>query len=186
MIEVEYKYAVDSLETLQADLKRLNAQFVETVHQEDLYFNHARDNFKEKDIAFRVRRCNLKSGSVAWLTYKGPNQDAVGKIRDEHEVRLENWEAADTLQKILAGVGFQPVAPVRKTRERWHLIVSGANVELCLDKVEGLGAFAEIEMLAEDQVQVELAKETIQDLSDQLGLSQPIRTSYLDLLLDLC
>ena len=38
MIEVEYKYAVSSVKTLQADLQRINAKFIETVHQEDLYF----------------------------------------------------------------------------------------------------------------------------------------------------
>ena len=66
MIEVEYKYTVNSLETLQSDLDRLNAEFIETVHQEDLYFDHFLDDFRKKDIAFRIR----KSGSVSWLTYK--------------------------------------------------------------------------------------------------------------------
>ena len=180
MIEVEYKYAVNSVETLQSDLDRLNASFIETVHQEDLYFDHFLDDFRKKDIAFRVR----KSGSVSWLTFKGPNQDAVGKIRDEHEVQLENVQAADVMQKILVGAGFEPVTPVRKSRSRYSLVVDGVKVEFCLDQVEGLGAFAEIEQVVEDQAAVAGAKERIETISKQLGLSDPIRTSYLDLLLE--
>lgn len=178
MIEVEYKYAVNSLETLQSDLDRLNAEFIETVHQEDLYFDHFLDDFRKKDIAFRIR----KSGSVSWLTYKGPNQDAVGKIREEHEVKLENAEAADVMQKILIGSGFRPLAPVRKSRGRYRLMVDSSPVELCLDQVEGLGAFVEIELVVKDQAAVETAKEQIQTIAEQFGLSDPIRTSYLDLL----
>ena len=180
MIEVEYKYAVNSLETLQSELDRLNAKFIETVHQEDFYFDHLLDDFRKKDVAFRIR----KSGSVAWLTYKGPNQDAVGKIRDEHEVQLENAGAADVMQKILVGVGFRAVTPVRKSRKRFSLLVDTTKVEVCLDEVEGLGTFAEIELIVKDEAAVAKAKETIQTISDQLGLSDPIRTSYLDLLLE--
>ena len=183
MIEVEYKYVVKSIESLQADLNRLNAQFLEKVQQDDIYFNHVHDNFKQKDIALRLRECRSTTGSMAWLTYKGPNQDAVGKIREEHEVRLSDDGAAETLQKIFAGVGFQPVAPVRKTRDRYQLTVADSLVEFCLDQVEGLGAFAEIEILVPDQSQVDQAKAAIKKLSDQLGLSKPIRKSYLDLLL---
>lgn len=184
MIEVEYKYAVESIETVKAELERLNATFVETVHQEDVYFDHFHDNFKEKDIAFRIRNCQQPSGSVAWLTYKGPNQDPVGKIREEHEIRLENESDSETLKKILTGVGFQPVVPVRKERGRYRLEADGFSVEFCLDQVEGLGAFAEIEILVKEQSQVEQAKATITKLAQQFALSQPIRTSYLDLLLD--
>jgi adenylate cyclase class 2 len=184
MIEVEYKYAVESVDSLQTMLEQLNAQFVETVRQEDIYFNHRHDNFKQKDIAFRVRQSSRSSGSITWLTYKGPNQDDVGKIREEHEVRLSENETAETLQKILAGVGFQAVSPVRKTRDRYRLTVEGTAVEFCLDQVEGLGAFAEIEVVVEQQVQVASAKKVIQLLANQFGLTQAIRTSYLDLLLD--
>ena len=184
MIEVEYKYSVELIESLQAKLKRLNAQFVETVQQDDIYFNHARDDFKQKDIALRLRECRRETGLEAWLTYKGPNQDAVGKIREEHEIRLTEAGAAETLQKIFAGVGFHPVAPVRKTRDRYQLSVAGADVEFCLDHVEGLGAFAEIEILVKEQSQIDQAKAVIEKLAERLNLSQPIRTSYLDLLME--
>jgi len=192
MIEVEYKYAVESIETVTAELDRLNAAFVETVHQKDVYFDHLHDNFKEKDIAFRIRSCQQPSGSplgspldsITWLTYKGPNQDPIGKIREEHEIRLENESASETLEKILTGVGFRPVVPVQKERGRYRLGADGFQVEFCLDQVEGLGAFAEIEILVEEQSQVEQAKATITRLAQQFGLSQPIRTSYLDLLLE--
>ena len=180
MIEVEYKYAVTSVEALQADLERLNARFIETVHQEDLYFDHFLDDFRKKDIAFRVRT----SGSESWVTFKGPNQDAVGKIRDEHEVKLENPQSAQVMQKILVGAGFRPLTPVRKSRQRYQLTVDGENVEFCLDQVEGLGSFAEIELVVKDRADVAEAKQRILTISEQLGLSQPIRTSYLDLLLE--
>ena len=58
------------------------------------------------------------------------------------------------------------------------------EVEFCLDEVDGLGSFAEIEILVKEQSQVAQAKATITKLAQQFSLSQPIRTSYLDLLLE--
>jgi adenylate cyclase class 2 len=52
-----------------------------------------------------------------------------------------------------------------------------------LDEVEGLGAFVELE-LAADESGLEEAKSRIASLALELGLSDSERRSYLELLLD--
>ena len=50
-----------------------------------------------KTLRFALRQCRRSKLGEAWLTYKGPNQDAVGKIREEHEIRLtEDWSGRNS------------------------------------------------------------------------------------------
>ena len=57
-------------------------------------------------------------------------------------------------------------------------------VEICLDEVGEVGSFVEIELVVEDDGEIESAKQTLLSLAEQVGLSGPIKTSYLGLLLD--
>ncbi len=50
---------------------------------------------------------------------------------------------------------------------------------VALDTVEGLGAYVEVEAIAESLSQVEAARATVQALASQLELNQPEPRSYL-------
>jgi predicted adenylyl cyclase CyaB len=54
-----------------------------------------------------------------------------------------------------------------------------------LDQVDGLGCFAEIERIAADEAQVELAKQAIEELESRLGLEKKESRSYLGMILEL-
>jgi adenylate cyclase class 2 len=56
-------------------------------------------------------------------------------------------------------------------------------VEVCLDEVEGLGKFAELEILAPAS-KLEAARNVLLRLSAELGLTASERRSYLELLLE--
>ena len=177
MYEVELKLRADH-EALRGRLTTAGADRVESRRQVDTYYDAPHRSFAETDEALRIRREEPTNGDdVTKLTYKGPLVEAASKTREEHETVVDDDEA---LQGVLAGLGFEPAATVRK--DRTYFSFEGYTV--VLDAVDGLGEFVEIEREV-PEAEVEAAREEAIDLLEQLGLDpdEQIRTSYLGLLL---
>ena len=177
MYEVELKLRADH-ESLRGRLDNAGADRVEDCRQIDTYYDAPHRSFADTDEALRIRREEPADGdAVTKLTYKGPLVEAASKTRSEHETAVDDDEA---LQGVLAGLGFEPAATVKKDRTYYDF----EGYTLVLDAVEGLGEFVEIEReVAESEI--DAAREEAIDLLKQLGLDpdEQIRTSYLGLLI---
>lgn len=174
-LEIEQKFPVDDADGLLARLKALGANELPVVEQRDTYYNHPSRDFRITDEALRIRR----TGEKAVVTYKGPKLNAVVKTRPEIELPLAEPEAWPAL---LEALGFREVATVCKVRRRFALSRTPFEVELTIDRVEGVGQFAEVEIVA-DEAQMALAQQTIETLAAELGLREPEKRSYLSLLM---
>jgi adenylate cyclase class 2 len=135
----------------------------------DLYFNSPSHDFARSDEALRIR---IKE-TGAYITYKGPKLDSETKSRREVRVRIDDPVA---MESILESVGFSRAAVVRKRRTKYSL----DEAVLCVDDVEGLGAFLEVELAGGADWSAQ--KKTALDIMAKLGISQSIRESYLELL----
>ena len=117
------------------------------------------------------------------VTYKGPKVDASTKTRRELEIQIESGDkGAAAFRELLQALGFKHVADVRKTRHPMEVVWQDRPVDVCLDELEGLGLFLELEIVANES-QMEEAKSTIASLAQELGLTESIRESYLEMLL---
>lgn len=167
-LEIEVKARADDLERVEADLRRMGAQFVAEMHETDTYFNHPSRHFAETDEALRIRVSN----DHFFLTYKGPKIDTQSKTREEIEVSLKNVD--DAIQ-LLMKLGFSPVADVRKVRRLYTL----DEFTICLDTVATVGTFVEVETKGEP---VKELRDAAIAILDNLGLASRERKSYLELL----
>jgi adenylate cyclase class 2 len=172
MIEIEIKARAD-LDALRNRLKQEGAALETTVEQADIYYNAPDRDFGLTDEALRLR----KEGGQVFLTYKGKKLDAKSKTRKEVEVEVADF---NKIEDILLSLGFKITLRVRKVREIYHL--DGAVV--CLDRVDGLGDFVELETLAADESEVEKRRDWLIDVIHRLGVQgELIRESYLEMLL---
>jgi adenylate cyclase class 2 len=167
MIEVEVKARAqkDTAEKIAA----LGATLLKVEHHHDLYFNSPLRDFIVSDEALRIR---IKEEG-ARLTYKGPKLDLETKSRLELTVKIDDPQQ---MGQILSSLGFVLSAQVRKKRTKY----SYGNVVLALDEVEGLGTFLEAE--AEGDLDWEGQKDKVLSVLERLGLTETIRSSYLELL----
>ncbi len=180
MLEVEMKFPAPSLSTLLNQLQAVGALFHETRIEIDEYFNAPDRDFAQTDEALRLRQV----GNRYALTYKGPKRDLQTKTRTEIEVPLVSDAAAvDDLKRLLSHLGYRSVARVRKQRSVYGCEQAGFPVEICLDQVEGVGDYVELEILA-PQEQVDAARQALRRLAESLGLKGCERRSYLELLLE--
>src|SRR5437660_5636997 len=145
MLEVEMKFTDVDHHELERRLAAWGATPGETMDEVDHYFNAPDRDFAKTDEALRVRRI----GSVNLLTYKGPKIDAQTKTRTEIEVPLAaGVQGAEDLGRLLVHLGYKPVATVRKRRTVCHLQREGFYIEVCLDSVNEVGRFVEVEIMA--------------------------------------
>ncbi len=175
-LEIEQKFPIADADGLRSRLKDLSATPLGTVKQEDTYYNHPARDFATTDEALRIRR----SGDQVFLTYKGPKHDTAVKTRPEIELTLvepQSWPS------LLEALGFREVATVAKERSRFGLNRPPFRIEVTIDLVSEVGQFAEVEIVA-DESDAEAAQQAIQQLADELGLADPIRSSYLRMLLN--
>jgi len=181
MIEIEKKFQVANFDAIRSELTEENFDVMKDFPprvQSDEYFNHRQLRFELQDIALRIREVDGRH----ILTFKGPNQDATTKIRTEVEVEFSE-EDAGKMSEMFLGLGMYPVAKVSKTRDTILIRWQGANVEVCLDSVDEVGCFVELEIVAENQEDVPAAKEKLESLAEKFGLKNSTTTSYLEMLL---
>ena len=178
--EVEQKFRVLDLRALEGRLAALGVSVAPAQTEVDQYFAHPSRNFAETDEALRIRR---KGGQVL-ITYKGPRVDRTTKTRQEIELPLgAEEESAAAWVGLLQVLHFTPVAEVFKSRRKAFIPWQGQKVEVSLDEVQGVGTYAELEVMADEHA-IEPAKALIASLAVELNLHENERRSYLQLLLE--
>jgi len=167
VMEIEVKAPIDDGDAVIRKAIALGAKIVNERDQEDLYFAHPVRDFGQTDEALRLR----KDGAKQVMTYKGPKIDKRSKTREEIEFVVPYSD----MRTVLARLGFKESFKVRKHRVELEL----EGVSLCIDEVEGLGSFAELEYEGQD---VETGLKKIESLKKRLSIEGNETRSYLELL----
>lgn len=187
--EVELKFPIADPSAVERRLIALAARFRDPVDQVDRYFAHPARDFARTDEALRLRR----TGDDVAITWKGPRIDTATKTRRELELELaavaaapgRRSNAAATLERwteLLEALGFRRVRDVAKRRRPARVPWQGAEVDVAVDELTGLGTFLELELQA-SQGELPQARGCLESLARELGCTEPERRSYLELLL---
>ena len=167
ILEIEIKARCDDRDELIRRIESAGSVFLESREEVDIYYNHPSRNFAQTDEALRIRAVN----GLCRLTYKGPKVSGRSKARIEHETEVKDFSQ---LRSIIESLGFIVSGTVRKNRSLYAL----DGIEICVDDVDDLGTFAELEKkgLLGQGIEDELY-----ELAAKLGLSRFERRSYLEL-----
>lgn len=180
MLEIELKFRSEDWSRVQTTLAEWGARPLGSQNEADHYFNAPDRDFAQTGEALRIRCVNGKSR----LTYKGPKRAAATKTRLEIEVPLaDGLGPAEDARRLLVALGYRPVAVVTKRRELFALTRGRFDLLVCLDEVESVGRFVELEVLA-DEAAFEEAQAVVLTAAAELGLTVPEKRSYLRMLLE--
>jgi adenylate cyclase class 2 len=177
MIEIEVKLKITDLAVLEKKLLEQGYKLIETLKETDTYFDGGINGIKKSGQALRVRRTfNCVTGKEqSAITFKGEKIDTVSMARLELETAVENGEVTE---RILCALGFYPVQPiVVKIRK----ILRNGDICACLDDVQELGTFLELEIMAESEEARPAALERIAGILNNIGytMDDTTRMSYL-------
>lgn len=178
-IEVKAWITPQALMELRRQLEAEGFEPGRAYRQQDLYYLHPARDFFSTDEALRLRHINDMNSDFheTKLTYKGPSKSTFGQSREELECSVPDGE---TVQAILERLGFQPAAVVTKERTTLHR----QGLTFCLDTVEDLGSFLEIEVLCQAGEE-EQARHRIEEAMAWAAFANPIPepATYLELIL---
>lgn len=161
-IEVELKFPLlnvaHAIETLDRVAKKEKVQ-----HQVDTYYNHPQRDFLTADPVKEWLRIR-ETGKTTLINYKNwhHTKEQHGISCDEYETVVEN---ADTLKEIFVKLQFERICVVDKRRTTWEY----KDVEVAIDRIEGLGDFIELEARG-DHATVEEAKAHLLKVAEELYL----------------
>ena len=139
MKEIEVKAIVSDENALLSKLADLGCVFGEEIEQIDTcYVKNIGpvDVYLQNDHFLRIRK--TRNGNI--FTYKKP-ASKTALIKEEHETKIEN---ADQMEQTLILMGYQKSNVVQKRRKTCKY----KEYEICLDVVENLGSFIEIEKMS--------------------------------------
>ncbi|MHC4561578.1 MAG: class IV adenylate cyclase [Planctomycetota bacterium] len=175
--EIEAKFKVDSHQPIRRALKRLGAQYVATVVQEDSYFDTPDKALLAKQSGLRVREIRVlrsapgvRPNGQPTLTYKGPLQAGrKAKVRREIET---HFETPGSVEQILRGLDYHLILSFQKRRTTYRL----GRCLIELDELPLLGTFVEVEGPSE---------RLVVSVAGKLGLTgESIKISYAHLIAD--
>jgi len=168
-MEIEMRVKVDNFDGVIKKITQMGAVLVKEQRQIDVYYGET-SLYDKLGYSFmlRVRREGVKS----FLTYKGAKLKIDG-VWEEYETEISDPEA---VVEMLVSSGFDKIIEVSKIRKEYKL----EKFSICLDKIENLGSFVEIEEVGEG-----VSQENVYNLIKEIGLdsARVIKKGYIALLL---
>lgn len=154
--EVEFKFRVETHEALLKSLLSQGAEeFVSNNREQDTYFERENGILAGQSLSMSVRSMD-PSGIKLWIV-KGPGSDRC------EAVKIESVEKTCSMLETL---GYHRAFTLEKTRSIYFL----GQFHITLDVVAGLGCFAEIAVMTDEQEQLDELKSECLQLASRLGL----------------
>lgn len=159
--EVELKYRLKDREAFCARLRAKSPEvMLEDNLEHDCYFDSPSASLAAEHKSLCIREMQ-PSGIMLWIV-KGPEKD-----------RCEAVNIADVAKakSMLSTLGYQCVLEIKKRRSVYFL----GEFHLTIDRLEGLGDFAELAIMTDDETMLPIYESQLLVLATELGLSESQR-----------
>lgn len=170
--EVEIKVKTDNLQGVKEKFEGLGFVFNEPIIQEDVIYTdpETAKSFDENIVnALFLRIRKVSNGKILFTLKKSTGNELDGI---EHETEISNPE--EMHQAILLMGNVEAVRLKKERQAGRHPDKTGeyGNYEICLDKVDGLGTFFEVERCFDKEVDGVKVQEELWKLLDTFGVSR--------------
>ncbi|MBV2365119.1 class IV adenylate cyclase [Streptomonospora nanhaiensis] len=176
-LEVERKRAIgDHADQVEERLVARGWRQAAPVAEVDTYYSRPDVDYLRTVECLRVRRRN----GFAEITYKPSSTDATRRsdgVVAKRETNVALADEAGEAEALLEAVGMVFLTRVEKTRVVWHH-PERSDTSVAVDKVGGVGAFVEVEVISADadQAAAELSRvEAELDLARYPVMTLPYR-----------
>ncbi len=161
MTEVEVKAKISNFTEIQSKLTKLGCIFSEPSIQKDRIYLPIGVEFPDKIKGTLFARIRNSNGKHIFALKK---QLDTGFENIEHELVIDSPEQANEMLKLL---DFHEVLYVSKKR----ITCKHNDMEICLDDIEGLGSFVEVEKLTMETETLKIKEELFAFL-ETLGIKK--------------
>jgi len=171
MQEIEVKVKTKDNDEVIRQLEAAGCVFSQAIEQDDMTYattKESMDAFMRSKVFVRIRQ--VTGGDTIFTVKYDEVRHEIGMAALEHEVRVDSAEELDAMLQIM---GFKRIVRVKKSRRK----TTYKNYEICVDDVEELGSYMEIEKLAEKDADPHTVHEELVGVLESLGIDLEGRVS---------
>ena len=168
MKEIEIKAKLRDKKSVMKKLGDFGCKFEPKITQEDVVFSEKIGSVEKYMSNKNFLRLRVKNNGKILFTIKQRQKNHLDKI--EHEVEISSKEE---MKKALLLIGYKEAVGIKKTRVITHY----DGREICLDEVEGLGDFIEMETLVSDG-DAEKIQEEMFKFFEKIGIKPDDRINF--------
>lgn len=167
MHEVEVKAVLKDKDAVMKVLAALGCSFSEPVTESDILYAEdvsSMEAYNRNSSFLRIRERG--DGKIIFTLKYHPDrhEGRPDSMPLEHEVEISS---KDEMEKMLLLMGYQEAVRIDKMRQKSH----HKKWEICIDEVEGLGSFIELEELTDGKETQRIVDEMLAFLGT-LGISR--------------
>ncbi|MFD0689252.1 class IV adenylate cyclase [Actinomadura fibrosa] len=160
MREVEVKFRVADGRAVIAVLGARGIEFGPAARQDDLAYAPAGWEFGDGRLGVAFLRLRTVDGRH-FFALKQPGANAQACL--EHETEIAD---RGQMHQAILRMGYRPAVRIAKTRRA----ASDSDVALCLDDLDGVGTFLELERMVPEHVPAEAVQDGLAAYVDALGI----------------
>jgi len=168
MKEIEIKAKLKDRGAVMRKLTDLGCEFEPEVTQSDTVYSLVAGSVEVYMSNKNFLRLRVKNSGKVLFTIKQPQKNHLDKIEYETEVT-----SRDSMEKAILLMGYQKAVVVNKKR----IVAHYEGCEICIDEIEGLGVFIEMEKLVEDG-DAEKIQEELFNFFETIGISRDDRIVF--------
>jgi len=167
MKEVELKARLSEPSAQVMALEKRGCVFSQPITQDDAVFVKQTGTIEEYLSNADYLRLRVEGDGTTLFTLKhhAGRSDDPHDAPTEHETKVASREAAE---HILTTLGFIQAVRIKKTRRKTRY----ENWEVCIDAVEGLGSFIEIEEMVPETADVPAVLARMQTFLESLDVKE--------------
>ncbi|MCM3883562.1 class IV adenylate cyclase [Frankia sp. R82] len=170
MREVEVKYSVSDPEVLLTALGQRGVSFGAPAFQDDQAFAPLGWAFGDSKLGVSFLRLRTVDGQH-WFALKQPGVNAQDCLEYETEVADRGQ-----MHEAILRMGYRATVRVAKSRRTGRF----GEVSLCLDQVEGVGTFLELERMVPDETPATAVQDELAGFVTSLGVAVERTTETYD------
>jgi adenylate cyclase class 2 len=158
--EIEVKFHIQDAEALMVALKARGIELSEPVRQDDQAYAPEGWSYGDSKLGVSFVRLRTVDGRHTF-TLKRPAENALAC--DEYETAVAD---RDQMHCAILAMGFRPTVRIAKARCTAEL----PDLSLCVDEVDGLGSFLELERMVHEDVPGEAVQAELAAFVASLGV----------------
>ena len=150
MKEIEVKAQLNNKETVLQELEKLGCVLSEPITQIDTVYAKivgSVSEYAKNDHFLRIRE--KSDGRYIFTVKADPTKHAL--VKTEHETEILN---PVEMRKAIFLMGYHIANKLTKIRQIGHY----KDYEICVDEVEGLGSFIEVEKISDEDPEIVLTE----------------------------
>jgi predicted adenylyl cyclase CyaB len=186
--EVEYKFSPENIEPIKEYLK--DAKFLKKADGEDIYFDDSKATLFRKGIFVRLRdkkRLDFKFNFKDDLSHTGCNETSFSLPLDSNKKEAFNKLLALLQMQPVENLTFESFLEINDLKEfvpikKHRITYEKDSLRFCLDHVDDLGFFLEVDKTTEDEEEIPKIKSQMENLKHRFNLKL-LNTGYVELYL---